>query len=69
VLVVSVQDAGAGAPLQGVSRVEGPTDDPMGRCVEGGGEGEEPVYHPGPRRRHECSQAVLDFLSTTDVEG
>jgi len=35
-------------------RVEGPAEDPVGRGVEGGGEGEEPVQDPGPPHRREA---------------
>ena len=41
VLLVPVPDAEPGLPLQGVPRVEGPAEDPVGRGVEGAEEGEE----------------------------
>jgi len=51
VLVVPVPNSDAGAPLQGVPGVEGPTGDPVGGGVEGDWEVEEPVEDPGPPGR------------------
>ena len=48
VLVVPVPGADAGAPLQGVFRVEGPAEDPLGGGEEGDREGEGQVEGPGP---------------------
>jgi len=67
VLVVPVPDSDSGAPLQGVSRVEGPTEDPVG-----GGAGETGKLRGRWKIRDlladgRCSQAVLDFLSATDM--
>jgi len=53
VLVVPIPDADPGPPLQGVLRVEGPAEDPVGRGAEGEGR-EEPVQDPGPPRRREA---------------
>ena len=47
-LVVPVPESDARAPLQGVSGVEGPAEDPVGRGTEGDGEGERPVEDQGP---------------------
>ena len=51
---------------QGVPRVEAPVEDAVGGRAEEKREEETPVRDPGPRRRG-YSQAVLDFLSATDV--
>jgi len=67
VLVVSVPDADAGAPLQGVSRVEGPTNDPVGRGTEGSGKEKSRFTTRDLLADWRCSQAVPNFLSTTDV--
>ena len=62
----SVPDADKGPPLQEMSRVEG-TEDAVGGGAEGNWEVEELVHDPGSPAGKRCSQAVLDFLSTTDV--
>jgi len=51
ILVVPVPSSDSGAPLQGVSGVEGRTEDPVGGGVEGDREAEEPVEDPGPPGR------------------
>jgi len=53
VLVVLVPDSDSGAPFQGVSRVEGPAENPVGGGAEGDGESEGPVEDPGPPGRWE----------------
>ena len=53
VLVVPVPGADEGLPPQRVFRVEGPTEDPVGRGAEGEWEEEEPVQNPGPPCRRE----------------
>jgi len=67
VLVLPVPDAVTGLSLQGVPQVEDPAEDPVGRGLGEMWEGEEPVQVRGLLSDGRCSQAVLDFLSTTDV--
>jgi len=62
-----VPDVDVGPPLQGVSRVESSAEDSVGKSVGGDGKEEEPVHDLGSPCRRRYSQAVLDFLSTTDV--
>jgi len=50
-LVVPVPLADKGAPLQGVSEVEGGAEDPLGGSEEGDRAVEEPVKDPGGLRR------------------
>ena len=52
-LVVPVPGSDPGAPLQGVSGVEGPAEDPVGGGAEGNWEGEGPVEGPRPPGRRE----------------
>jgi len=59
--------ADKGTPVQGVSEVEAGAEDPLGGGEEGDREVEEPVEDPDLLADERCSQAVLDFLSTTDV--
>ena len=47
-LVVPVPEPDSGAPLQGVSGVEGPAEDRVGGGVEQDWEGEAPEEDPGP---------------------
>ena len=68
-LVVPVPDPDPRAPLQGVYQVEGPTEDPVG----GGADQETGRWKDrwkvwGPMADERCGRAVLDFLSTTDME-
>ena len=51
VLVAPVPDSDPGVPPQGVPRVEGPAEDPVGGGAEGDWEAEEPVEDSGPPRR------------------
>jgi len=62
-----VPNTDEGPPPQGVSEVEGAAEDLVGGGVQGDRERE--VAEEGARalRRPECSQALLDFLTTTDV--
>jgi len=52
-LVVSMPEPDSGAPLQGVSGVEGPAEDPVGGGAEGDWEVEGLVEDPGPPGRRE----------------
>ena len=52
-LVVPVSEPDSGAPLQGVSGVEDPAEDPVGGGAEGDWEVERPVKDPGPLGRRE----------------
>jgi len=66
-MLVLVPDPDPGAHLQGVSRVEGPAEDPVG-----GGAGRTGRWKDRWKIRdlladERCSRAVLDFLSSTDV--
>jgi len=65
-LVVPVPEPGSGAPLQGVSGVEGPAEDPVGGGAEGDWEAEGTVEDLGPPGG-EVRAWVLDFLSTMYV--
>jgi len=53
VLVVPIPEPDSGAPLQGVSGVEGPAEDPVGGGAEADWEVERPVEDPGPLGRWE----------------
>jgi len=63
-LVVPVSDSDLGTPLQEVARVEAAAEDPVGGGAGGDGEVEDP--RP-PLADERFSQAVLDFLTATDV--
>jgi len=67
VLVVPVPDSDSGPPLQGVSGVEGPAENPAGGGVEGAWEVDSQWKILGFLADGRCSQAVLDFLSAIDV--
>ena len=54
-------------PLRGVFGMEDAAEDSVGGGAEGDGEVEEPVDGPRSAGRWGCGQAVLDFLSSTDV--
>ena len=66
-LVVFVQDTGAGLTLQGVPRVEGSAEDPVGRGAGRKREGKSRFKIQDLLADERCSQVVLDILSTTDV--
>ena len=66
-LVVPLLEPDPGSSLQGVAGVEGAAEDTVGGGAEGDWEVEGSVEDQRSPRRGRCSQAVLDFLSTTDV--
>jgi len=61
VLVVPVPEPDSGAPLQGVSGVDGPAEDPVGGGTERDREDRWKIRDLLADER--CSRAVLDFLS------
>jgi len=69
VLVVSVPDTDTGSPLQCVPRVEGPVEDPVGEVLEESGRGKSQFKIRDLLADGRCSQAVIDFFSSTDVGG
>jgi len=66
-LVVLLPEPDSGVPLQGLSGVEGPAENPVGGGAEGNWEGEGPVEDSSPPGRRKVGRAVLGLLPTTDV--
>ena len=67
VLVVPVPESNPGAPLQGVPGVEGPTEGTVGGGADGDREVEDRWKIRDLLADERCSQAILDFLASTDV--
>jgi hypothetical protein len=68
VLVVPVRDPDTRARPQKLPALEGPAEEPVGGGPEGDREGGRIGSRSGTSSPTErCSQAILDFLSTTDV--
>ena len=66
-LVVPVPESDSGAPLQGVSGVEGPAKDPVGRGTERDREGKDRWKIRDLLADERCGRAVLDFLYSMDM--
>jgi hypothetical protein len=67
VLVVPVQDPGAGGCLQELPPFEGPAEDPVVEGAEGEWKRKGSVHDPGPPRRCEVQPGSSGLLSTTDM--